>query len=222
MSRRIRNANPVTLFPFLAVLMCTIGALVLLLVVISAQIRGTTVQQFVAERQKVAEPARPIELPPVSVEESGAEPVSDLEPIRVESIVGEVTEPRPVDPLEPPVARIPPPVPASDEQLAAIEALKSQAAALKAKYSDAVEELGGLSQKRSALDRQLKAVVAQACGVECREPPDHRTAGTVGRVNQVGTPTRVDAAAFVDSVRRPDGDDPQADRHRMRRGSDSL
>jgi hypothetical protein len=161
MSRRIRNANPVTLFPFLAVLMCTIGALVLLLVVISAQIRGTTVQQFVAERQKVAEPARPIELPPVSVEESVAEPVSDLEPIRVESIVGEVTEPRPVDPLEPPVARIPPPVPASDEQLAAIEALKSQAAALKAKYSDAVEELGGLSQKRSALDRQLKAVVAQ-------------------------------------------------------------
>ena len=86
MARRIRNANPVTLFPFLAVLMCTIGALVLLLVVISAQIRGSAVQQFVAEQKKKSEPARPVEVPPPVVEES----VADPEPIHVESIVVEV------------------------------------------------------------------------------------------------------------------------------------
>ena len=154
MARRIRNANPVTLFPFLAVLMCTIGALVLLLVVISAQIRGSAVQQFVAEHQKKAEPAQPVVAPSPVVEE----PVAVPEPIRVEPIVVEVQEPESIDP---PVARIPPPVPASDEQLATIEALKSQAVALKSKFADAVEEIDGLTQKRSALDRQLKSVVAQ-------------------------------------------------------------
>ena len=154
MARRIRNANPVTLFPFLAVLMCTIGALVLLLVVISAQIRGSAVQQFVAEHQKKAEPVRPVAEPSPVVEE----PVAVQEPIRVEPIVVDVQEPEPADP---PVARIPPPIPASDEQLATIETLKSQAVALKSTFADAVEEIDGLSQKRSALDRQLKAVVAQ-------------------------------------------------------------
>jgi hypothetical protein len=157
MARRIRNANPVTLFPFLAVLMCTIGALVLLLVVISAQIRGSAVQQFVVEHQKRAESAQPVAVSPPVVEE----PVADPEPVQVEPIVVEVEEPEPVVPPEPPVARIPPPIPASDEQLATIETLKSQVVALKSKFVDAVEELDGLTQKRSALDRQLKAVVAQ-------------------------------------------------------------
>jgi hypothetical protein len=156
MARRIRNANPVTLFPFLAVLMCTIGALVLLLVVISAQIRGSAVQQFVAEHQKKTEPAQAVSVPPL-IEET----VADPEPVRVEPIVVDVQEPASAIPPEPPVARIPPPIPASDEQLATIEALKSQAVALKSKFADAVEELDGLTQKRSALDRQLKAVVAQ-------------------------------------------------------------
>lgn len=157
MARRIRNANPVTLFPFLAVLMCTIGALVLLLVVISAQIRGSAVQQFVAEQKKNAEPAQPIEPPPPAVEE----PVTEPEPVVVEPVVVVVQEPEPVAPPEPPVARTPPPVPASDEQLAAIEELKLQTVALQSKYDDAIKEVDGLSQKRSALDRQLKAVAGQ-------------------------------------------------------------
>ncbi len=165
MARRIRNANPVTLFPFLAVLMCTIGALVLLLVVISAQIRGSAVQQFVARHQQQPKPARPLVAPPPTVEETLVEePAAVPEPAIVAPAVVDVPEPEPVAEPEPPVARIPPPVPpvpASDEQLAKIEALKLRTVDLRSKFENAVEEIDGLSQKRSALDRQLKAVAAR-------------------------------------------------------------
>ncbi len=43
MARSTLTSNPVTLFPFLAVLLCTIGALVLMLVVVSAGIRKDAV-----------------------------------------------------------------------------------------------------------------------------------------------------------------------------------
>jgi len=152
----------VTLFPFLAVLMCTIGALVLLLVVISAQIRGSAVQQFVARHQQQPEPARPLVAPPPTVEQTLVEePAAVPEPAIVAPAVVDVQEPEPVAEPEPPVARIPPPVPASDEQLAKIEALKLRTVDLRSKYENAVEEIDGLSQKRSALDRQLQAVAAR-------------------------------------------------------------
>ena len=43
MSRRKATVAPVTLFPFLAVLMCTMGALIVLLVLVSAQVRDAAV-----------------------------------------------------------------------------------------------------------------------------------------------------------------------------------
>ncbi|MBI1313430.1 hypothetical protein GC176_19240 [bacterium] len=159
MARTQRNANPVTLFPFLAVLMCTIGALVLLLVVISAQIRGSAVQQFVASQQKNA----PLEVTtpqPIAVGQPSAP-----ERVAVESVIV-VAEPAPAELPESPAARIPPPVPASVEQLARIDDLKSRAATLQADYQRAVEEFDGLTQKRDALDRQLRMIAAEEAGLK--------------------------------------------------------
>jgi len=55
MARSSRTSNPVTLFPFLAVLLCTIGALVLMLVVISAGIRKDAVAIATAKKQSSAQ-----------------------------------------------------------------------------------------------------------------------------------------------------------------------
>ncbi len=165
MARRIRNANPVTLFPFLAVLMCTIGALVLLLVVISAQIRGSAVQQFVAQQQQGDDP--PVDPVPLAAEVIAEvvtipevselpEPAASVEPI--------IVEPEPAENVlqpDPPVAKIPQPVPATDEQLALIDDLKLQAAELQTKYDRSSKELSGLTQKQDAIKRQLTMVAAQ-------------------------------------------------------------
>ncbi len=69
MARNRRNASAVSLFPFLAVLMCTMGALIVLLVVISQQIRDDTLakarearQEQVAQAQ-TAGSAKPDEVP---------------------------------------------------------------------------------------------------------------------------------------------------------------
>jgi hypothetical protein len=58
MARSRRTSNPVTLFPFLAVLLCTIGALVLMLVVVSAGIRKEAVAIASAKHAAKANPPK--------------------------------------------------------------------------------------------------------------------------------------------------------------------
>ncbi|MHC4877452.1 MAG: hypothetical protein ACYTGL_13235 [Planctomycetota bacterium] len=171
MARRIRNANPVTLFPFLAVLMCTIGALVLLLVVISAQIRGSAVHQFVARQQQKAEepdidpepPAleMPAEVEPVSELPESPAPIVSVEPVIVESEAPEAV-PQP----DSPVAKTPRPMPATVGQLALIDDLKSQAVELQTKYERSAKELSGLTQKQAAIKRQLTVVATQEADLQ--------------------------------------------------------
>ena len=55
MSRRRATAAPVTLFPFLAVLMCTMGALIVLLVLVSAQVREDAVARAQQELIRTSE-----------------------------------------------------------------------------------------------------------------------------------------------------------------------
>lgn len=54
MARGRPNAAPVSLFPFLAVLMCTMGALIVLLVLVSAQVRDDAVAKAIQAREEVA------------------------------------------------------------------------------------------------------------------------------------------------------------------------
>ncbi len=67
MSRRAigQNATPVTLFPFLAVLICTMGALIVLLVVMVQQAQRQTREVATAEQSAAAVPApvSPAEIP---------------------------------------------------------------------------------------------------------------------------------------------------------------
>jgi hypothetical protein len=79
MSRRKPNAAPVTLFPFLAVLMCTMGALIVLLVLVSAQVRDDAVAKAQEERDSQVEPEPPSEQVPL------LPVVSEPEPILVEA-----------------------------------------------------------------------------------------------------------------------------------------
>ena len=63
MSRRRATAAPVSLFPFLAVLMCTMGALIVLLVLVSAQVRDDAVAK--AEQEREQEKPQPVSPEPV-------------------------------------------------------------------------------------------------------------------------------------------------------------
>lgn len=66
MSRRPRTANSVSLFPFLAVLVCAMGALILLLIVTTRRIRSDAMSKArgVAQTPKPAPKVRPVKGPP--------------------------------------------------------------------------------------------------------------------------------------------------------------
>jgi hypothetical protein len=56
MSRRARNQTTVSLFPFLAVLLCAMGALLVLLVITTRQIRDDAIRQVAAKPQESIAP----------------------------------------------------------------------------------------------------------------------------------------------------------------------
>ncbi len=66
MSRRPRTANSVSLFPFLAVLVCAMGALILLLIVTTRRIRSDAIQnaQTVAPKSKPVPKPKMVTVPP--------------------------------------------------------------------------------------------------------------------------------------------------------------
>lgn len=90
MARGRSNAAPVSLFPFLAVLMCTMGALIVLLVLVSAQVRDDAVAKAKQDREKEdaaehePEPEPVISVPEPEViakEDPVLEPLPPVEPL---------------------------------------------------------------------------------------------------------------------------------------------
>ena len=88
MARGRSNAAPVSLFPFLAVLMCTMGALIVLLVLVSAQVRDDAVAKAKLERENEdatePEPEPVISVPEpeaLAEEEPVLEPLPPVEPL---------------------------------------------------------------------------------------------------------------------------------------------
>jgi hypothetical protein len=70
--------SPVSLFPFLAVLMCTMGALILLLIVISRRVREQALHAARSPVAVVQAPTAPPPLPPL--EPAAEKPIAILDP----------------------------------------------------------------------------------------------------------------------------------------------
>lgn len=143
MARTPRTSNPVSLFPFLAVLLCTIGALVLLLVVVASGIR----------REAVATAAKQAHDPGVEEPEPSAD-IQSVEPLELAAVSG--VESRPIDPLfavEPPESPI---SAAEPERLAELAELELFAKELKSRLQSRTRQLESIEQKKKALAQQLQ------------------------------------------------------------------
>lgn len=158
MARSQRTSNPVTLFPFLAVLLCTIGALVLMLVVVSAGIR----------KDAVATAKQKLKAETFAKSEQGTQPavskLTDAEP-KVDDLVVVVQELTPEQqPIEPLLARDPLPSPikeAAPRTLAEIAELEKVAKKLEAEFASRARRLNSVAVKTHALRKQLRTVKAQ-------------------------------------------------------------
>ena len=157
MARARRTSNPVTLFPFLAVLLCTIGALVLMLVVVSAGIRKDAVASATAKRRSEVGAVAAATVPKTEV-------IAAPDPL-VELVAPIVDEPaarhRPIEPLQ---AADPLPSPieeASPEMLADLDNLQQVARQLQAEVDVRSKRIQNMSAKTQALQHQLKMVKGQ-------------------------------------------------------------
>ena len=158
MARSTRTSNPVTLFPFLAVLLCTIGALVLMLVVVSAGIRKDAVATAKKKSEAVAVAKSEKARKSVISEPAETEPAFE-EPVAV----GQELTPdqRPIDPL---LAKEPLPSPikiAPARTLAEISDLENKARRLNAEVAARAKRLQSVNVKTYALQKQLRTVKAQ-------------------------------------------------------------
>lgn len=146
MARSQRTSNPVTLFPFLAVLLCTIGALVLMLVVVSAGIR----KDAVAKSRTISEP---VISDPVATTLKLEEPIVD---VRERTFAQKPIEPLLArDTLPSPIKEAPP------RTLAEIADLEKVTRKLEAEVANRVKRLSSVSVKTHALRKQLRTVKAQ-------------------------------------------------------------
>lgn len=161
MARSQRTSNPVTLFPFLAVLLCTIGALVLMLVVVSAGIRKDAVATAKQKSKAADRSPQPTELVTV-------EPVAERSAVEnklVMTPVAAAKEPTADQrPLNPMFALEPRPSPieeASPGMLADIADLEEVARKLETEVATRAKRLQSVSVKTYALRKQLRTVKAQ-------------------------------------------------------------
>jgi hypothetical protein len=173
MARSQRTSNPVTLFPFLAVLLCTIGALVLMLVVVSAGIRKDAVAMA---RQKKSEASTMSGLPeqsepPLSIADA-AEAGSEFSAAKTAaSSVALADQPgrRTREPIEPLFAQEPPPSPikiAPPRTLEEIADLEKVARKLESEVADRARRLESVNVKTYALKKQLQTVKAQQADLQ--------------------------------------------------------
>ncbi|MDA1248139.1 MAG: hypothetical protein O2820_02840 [Planctomycetota bacterium] len=140
MSRRKPNAAPVTLFPFLAVLMCTMGALIVLLVLVSAQVRDDAVAKAKEVRSQrdgpeVTEPVIEVPLLPV---------VSEPQPVLAEAKL---------EPL--------PPMPNLDGLRRTLAGLDERERSLKKALGDRDANLAALNEEVDTVRRETALAAAQ-------------------------------------------------------------
>lgn len=164
MARSQRTSNPVTLFPFLAVLLCTIGALVLMLVVVSAGIRKDAVATAKQKQKAQSEDELPEQTePPLSIVDAVSE--SPVEAATgASAALDDQAERQDRTPIEPIFAVEPPPSPikiAPRQTLAEIADLEKAARKLETEVAARAKRLQSVNVKTHALRKQLRTVKAQ-------------------------------------------------------------
>ena len=140
-----------TLFPFLAVLMCTIGSLVLLLVVVSAQIRKDTVATAKSQREQKES------APPVLPEPPPTPPTALPDPPEFVQL-----EPVPEPDPEPEAASIPR---ASPRELSQIDELKALSQQFAAAVAQRTRQSVATREKAAALREQLRLAASGEQGI---------------------------------------------------------
>ena len=177
-SSRRQSAPSVSLFPFLAVMVCAMGALIFLLIVTTRRIREQSVARAQAEA-RVAEPeAKPVILVPA---------VPRVEPIPTEPVHAPVPWPpeseQPWLPLPDAVAELTPPTDRAAEAAALAEAVRSEweaiiaalsaelasmrdAAAEFANAADQEEaELAAAEDRLAELEKQQQELIAERAAI---------------------------------------------------------
>ena len=145
-----------TLFPFLAVLMCTIGSLVLLLVVVSAQIRKDTVATAKSQRQQKES------APPALPEQPPTPPASTPDPLEfVQVVPAPEPDPQPT-PKAVPIPR------ASPRELAQIDELNALSQQFAAAVDQRARQRSATEQKAAALREQLRLAASGEEGLANR------------------------------------------------------
>ena len=164
MARSLRTSNPVTLFPFLAVLLCTIGALVLMLVVVSAGIRKDAVATAKQKQKAQFEDELPEQTePPLSIVDAVVESPNE-DATDASATLNDQAERRDRMPIEPIFAVEPPASPIKvtpPQTLAEIADLEKAARKLEAEVAARAKRLRSVNVKTHALRRQLRTVKAQ-------------------------------------------------------------
>jgi hypothetical protein len=191
-NRARRGANAVSLFPFLAVLICAMGALILLLLVTTRRIRQQQLQTaaaVTAKEERVCADASPAAAPPLE-EPHGKD--------RSEAVLPLPPEPDPRDvPLEPLFAVDPPP-PLPDpndawrERLKALTAEHSRLVAAVAEHESTAAETrttidarrqsaGDLEKQQADADQQIRDIKRTRQKLQQEESDSHREAALLRR-----------------------------------------
>jgi hypothetical protein len=162
---RSRDSQTVTLFPFLAVLVCTMGALILILLVTTRRIRQQTLAAAEAQTLLAAREAKRASPPPVlAIAPPVVEDLPDdtpLFPLFADDEVVFVPPPLPVvvppppPPLPPP---LPPPPPRPDPRIAQREAHEREQAALNREWEAKIDDL---SRRHAAALSAAQAIEAE-------------------------------------------------------------
>ncbi len=154
-----RTQNSVSLFPFLAVLVCAMGALIFLLLVTTRRIRENARAEFVAAREEVANPPTEEEPPPAVGPTNVFVPVPPLPTA--------APPPEPVEPPEPKVVVVPSREPDPNVELRrAVESLESL---LAEQTIRSTEIAGALATVQDELDATRALAARTATSLKTRQ-----------------------------------------------------
>jgi len=139
--------------------MCTIGALILLLILVASQMREDTVAKARTKKAESAQPLVPtsIEPAPIEIEVTEPEPELALIPIPEASLPITIAEPEPL-PAAPPEAR---PAVATAEQLAQLDALNRKSQSLAQALKEEAGRFNSVTEKSKVLQAELSRVTSE-------------------------------------------------------------
>ena len=142
---RPRSSQSVALFPFLAVLVCTMGSLIFLLLVTTRMIRDRATTQTTVQAETPKSPILSVESP--LEPESTAEVLPQWSPIEIPA-----DSPEPETPIDPPL----------NVRAVALEQRERELAALAVRWQDRVQSLNETREERARLRAQRQQLDAAA------------------------------------------------------------